>query len=255
MGLLGCFQKLLSSPGTEADAFNLLESLVLHVPDEALHSHMPTIFTLLLKSLQSRKTGSAHKYNRFAGHMTNFLALYVAKKSPQTFFEVVDGIQQGMGFQLLVSVWLPRLQTNQPKGVEAKVQVVGLTRLLTETPALLSDANGQQLWSNIIGNLVTLLTSASLRTDQDADADIEGQLLADMQYDSAFSGLSFAKKQVTDPFPDVSDAAAMFVQALHGLSTSHPGRLSPLIQEGLKNDPKLSTGLDSMFQKVGVRLS
>ena len=250
MGVLGVWQKLVSTPATEADSFNLLQSLVLHIPDEALAPHMGTIFNVMLKRLNGSK---GHRFARFANHLINFYALFVGKKGPQTFTELLDAIQQGMSLQIIVQVWLPRLRENPPKGMEAKIQVVGLTRLLTETPALLNDSNGQHLWCETIGILMTLLTSPSMKSD--AGVDLEGQLMADMQYDSAFSGLSFAKKPVTDPFPEVTDPVATFIHALHGLSTSHPGRLTPLIQEGFKHDPKLSTGLDTMFQKVGVRLS
>lgn len=251
-GLLGCFQKLLSSAATEGDAFKLLNSFILYVPDESLRPHIRMVFTLLLTRLQNAKS-SSHRYNRFSSHMIYFFALFTAKKGPRAFFDELESIQRGMTFQLIVQVWLPRLREDAPKGLETKIQVVGLTRLITETPSLLDDTSGQQIWCGVIVTLVSLLTSPM---KSDADADLQDLLVAgDMQYDSTFSSLTFAKKQATDPFPDITDPVGTFAKSLGDFSRQFPGRVPPLIHEALKDDPKLSAGLESMFQKNGVNLS
>jgi exportin-2 (importin alpha re-exporter) len=255
VGILGCFQKLLSAPATEADAFNLLNSLVIYVPHEAMKQYLGTIFQLLLTRLQGTKQARSEvRYNRFSKLMIHFLALFLAKFGSQPFFDELEAIQPGVALSLIVQVWLPKLQADPPKAsLDGKVQVLGLTRLLCETPNLLNDSTGQQLWCSALGIVVTVLTSPSMKTDPDADVDLE--LVTDMQYDSAFSGLTFAKRQVVDPFAEVSDPSIAFVTALHRVMARQPGRLLPLIQEGLKHDPKLSPGLETMFQKAGLRLA
>jgi exportin-2 (importin alpha re-exporter) len=254
VGILGCFQKLLSSPSTEADAFNLLNALVLYVPLETMKQYNGTIFQLLLTKLQSTKSSkSEHRFQKFAKLVVHFFALFVGKWGSSEFFAQLSGIQQGLAISLIVQVWLPKLQNDPPRGMDAKIQMAGLTKLLCETPSLFEDVNGQQLWCGIFLSLSTLLSSPAATLETELDG--EGLFAADVQYDSAYSGLSFAKKQVVDPFPEVADPVATFSMALQDLSNKNPGRLVPLVQESLKNDPKLAQGMESLFQKSGVRLA
>jgi exportin-2 (importin alpha re-exporter) len=141
-----------------------------------------------------------------------------------------------------------------PARMDAKVQIVGLTRLLCDTPALLSDANGRQVWSHMAAMVVSMLTSAGTSfVDTSASGD-DALTQVEISYDSAYSNLHFAKKPVDDPFSEIPDPGLLFLQALQTLSSSHPGCIQPLIQEGLQSDPKLSAGLDSMLTKAGIRL-
>ena len=74
-------------------------------------------------------------------------------------------------------------------------------------------------------------------------------------YDAQFSRLRFSSKSAEDFFPEVPDPTLAFVKSLHQLSASQPGRLLPLIQQGLSVDPKLSAGLETMFHQAGLQLT
>lgn len=254
MGILGCFQKLLSSPSTEADAFNLLAALVLYVPLASMKQHNATVFQLLLTKLQSTKSSKAeHRYLKFAKLVIHFFALFVAKFGPNEFFAELAGIQQGIAISLIAQVWLPKIQTDPPRGLDSKIQVLGLTKLLCETPSLFDDPAGQQLWCGVLLSLSTMLSAPAAAVD--GEADLESLFEIDVQYDSAYSGLSFAKKQVVDPFPEVAEPVTAFAMALQSLSNQRPGQLAPLVHESLKSDPKLAHGMDALLQKSGVRLA
>ena len=255
-GLLGCFQKMLCSPATEVDAFNLLNSMVLYVPLETMRTYHPTIFQLLLTSLQSAKGKSQARFKKFARQIVLFFAMFVAKHGTSEYFAVLDGIQAGVGITLIAQVWLNRISEDTPKGLDAKTHVIALTKLLCETPNLLNDQSGQQLWCAIFLSASTVLAATALApSSTDADADLESMLNVEVQYDAAFSGLVHAKKQVVDPFPEIPDAGTGFSQAVQGLAAAQPGRLAPLIQESLRNEPKLAAGIQSLFQKNGVQIS
>lgn len=253
-GLLGCFQKMLCSPATEVDAFNLLKSMVLHVPLESMRKYHPTIFQLILTSLQGAKAKSQARFAKFARQIVLFFAVFVAKHGAGEYFAVLDGIQAGVGITLIAQVWLSRISTDTPKGLDAKTQVIALTKLLCETPNLLNDQSGQQLWCAIFLSASTVLAATAL-VPSSTDADLESMLNVEVQYDAAFSGLVHAKKQVVDPFPEIPDAGTGFSQAVKRLAAAQPGRLAPLIQESLRNDPKLAAGIQSLFQKNGVQIS
>lgn len=252
-GILGCFQKLLSAPSTEVDAFNLLNALVMHVPLEAMKQYNKTVFHLLLTKLQTTKSSrSEHRYQKLSKLIAHFFALFVAKCGANEYFTELASIQQGVAVSLVGQVWLPKLQTDPPQGLDAKIQLVGLTKLLCEFPALLDDPAGQQLWCAVFLAQTRLLSVPASVTNAD---DVDNQLAIDVQYDSAYSGLAFAKKQPVDPFPEVADPIASFAMALQNFSSQQPGRVLPLVQEVVKNDVKIAQAFDSLVQKTGLRLS
>jgi exportin-2 (importin alpha re-exporter) len=186
--------------------------------------------------------------------VTQFFALFVGKYGAKAFVDNINVMQNGLAVNLLAQVWNPRILKDPPvQRMEAKVQVIGLTKLLCETPALLADANGQGIWAQTLAGLVTVLTSASFKataTEVDVDDDV-----LETQYDAQYSKLANTGAKVEDLFVEVPDPSANFVHSLHRLSSSHPGMLMPLIQQGLSPDPKLLTGLESLFQHAGVSLA
>jgi exportin-2 (importin alpha re-exporter) len=246
--ILGVFQKLLSSRATEANAFDLLSSAILHFPQEEMETRIATIFQLVLTRLQAGKTP---KYVRLCTH---FFALFIGKYSANVFMDRMNAIQNGLSLNLLEHVWIPRVTTDPPvQRTEAKVQVVGLTKLLCEYPTLLNDGHGQAIWSKAVVATITILTSSSFKATEETGLDEEE---IEIGYDAQFSQLKFARKAVEDPFPEVADPTLGFPQALHQVSSAHPGRILPLIQQGLNGaDPKLSVGLESMLQAANVQLS
>jgi exportin-2 (importin alpha re-exporter) len=246
VGILGVFQKLISSKANECSAFELLSAITMYVTHEAVNSYLNTIFQILLMRLKHAKTV------RYVRLITNFFALLAGKYGAQVFFDSTNQIQPGLALNLLVQVWVPRLQTDPPLRLDAKTQVVGLTRLLCDTPALLSDANGKQIWAQALAAVVTMVTSPSwsVLAGDDDDQEVE-----EIGYDATYSGLIFARKALDDPFAAIPDPIATFVQSLHSLSTSQPGVINPIIQQGLGSDPKLSSGLQDMFQKSGLQLA
>ena len=248
LGVLGVFQKLISSRANEQYAFDLLRYIIMYVPQEAFMPRMKDILQILLMKLQQGKTP------KYVGLVTHFFALFIGKFGPQSYLDQLNQIQPGLGLMLLVQVWIPRLQTTSPTRLEAKTQIVGLTKLICQTPALLADANGQQIWSQILACVVKIIVSPDSHLD--ALAALEGNDDdAEIGYDATFSVLHFAIRPAKDPFPEVSDASVLLVQSLSGLCASRPGQLTPLIQQGLQSDPKLGAGLESLCQKVGISLS
>uniref|UniRef100_A0A7S1Z2N2 Exportin-2 C-terminal domain-containing protein n=1 Tax=Trieres chinensis TaxID=1514140 RepID=A0A7S1Z2N2_TRICV len=250
MGLLGVFQKLVSSKANEASAFDLLSSVVIHVPLDAYRANLKDMFQILLVRLQSGKTP------RFVRLATNFFALFIGKFGYQSYSDYLNSIQPGLGLMLVTQVWIPRLQTDTPVKMEAKIEVVGLTKILCETPTLLADTNTEQIWAQILAGTMKIITNPQARMGLSAgagaeDADYEE---TEIGYDAAFSRLHFAARAVLDPFPEAKDPAVDFAKGLYGLCSRNPGKFPPLIQHALQADPKLAAGLESLVQKAGVSL-
>ena len=152
---------------------------------------------------------------------------------------------------LLTQIWLPRLTLDAPVRRESKIQVVGLTKVLCDTPAILNDDNGKQLW---MGTLAASLKLVASNANTSTAADDEEEEVETITYDAAFSRLHFASKAPLDPFSDVKDSSLYLATALHQLYASNPN-VQTLFQQSFQTDPKLSPVLDSIFQKAGLRLT
>ncbi len=243
--MLGIFQRLNASSATEVSAFELLRALTTYIPQENMLPSVPTIFQIILTKLSSTK---AQKYPPLA---VSYLALVAGLFGGQVFLDITNRIQQGVGLTLLSQVWVPKLKTVMQNKIESKIQVVGLTRLLCDTPALLGDNNGQQIWAQTFKGVVGILLSQSF-TARDIDDD---EADADIGYDATFSRLSLAAKKADDPFANVADPVSLFTQAVQSLSSQRPGILGPIIQGSLNEDPKLASGFQSMVQQSGANIA
>mmetsp|Transcript_61393 Transcript_61393/g.73848 ORF Transcript_61393/g.73848 Transcript_61393/m.73848 type:complete len:977 (+) Transcript_61393:114-3044(+) len=243
--VLGVFQKLVASSANEVSGFDLLGTIIQAIPRESMLRRVKPLFQVLLARLQHKKTP------RFLRLITQFFALFVGKYDSSTFIELVNSIQTGLGFVLLSNIWLPRLESDTPKRIDAKVQIVGLTKLIGNTPLLLTDINGQRIWSQCLSCVLKILISPDSNISASSDVDNE-ENETEISYDPTYSRLHFASIPKVDPFAEVKDPAQDLVKSLHVLSTSQPGVVSQLIQQASQSDPKFVAYLQSMFQKANL---
>ena len=134
------------------------------------------------------------------------------------------------------------------------MQVIGLTKILCETPRMLADAQGQQIWSQVLAATMRIITNPNAHIGTAFSAGDDDSLEMEIGYDATFSRLHFAARPAQDPFPEVQDASTAMVQSLHRLFTSQPGKFPPLIQAGLHEDPKLSAGFEHLFTQAQLNI-
>ena len=247
--VLGIFQKLLSARSTAENSFIILNGAILYFPQEHLNQHLKMIFTLIFTRLQESRTP------KFLSYVTNFFAIFIGKFGPICFYEVIEQIQPGMTKMIVKDVWASHVVTSDPsQRTHAKTQVVGLTKLLCEAPVrLLSDGTGDAAWGMGVAAVVKLLGSQTLK-DSTEIADLVDDEKVEVCYDAQFSQLQFARKRIEDPFPDIGDPVTYFCQSLSSLSAQQPGRLGPLIQARLSDDPKLQATFQSLIQTNALTL-
>lgn len=242
--ILGVFQKLLSTKGSEASAFELLNSSLIHFPQEEMAARLPTIMKLILARLQEGKTP------RLVVLVTHFFGLFIGRFGGTVFFDCCNGIQPGLGAMLLTQVWLPRLKTDPPtQRMQAKVQVISLARFMCDTPVLLGDTNGQHAFADALSAVVTILSSPTMKDQSDAGTVEIGD---DVAYDNKFSSLIYATKAVEDPFEELRNPQEFFTKAFHGVLSTHRQSIAPMIQS---MDPKLVSGLEGLFKQSGLTLA
>ena len=240
---LGIFQKLNSSKATEESGFALLSAVTMYMPRETLGQHMKRAFTLILTKLQSGKS------NRYPGLVIHYFALFTGLFGAQTFFDHMNQIQPGIALTLLVQIWIPKLQMATKNQLGAKIQVVGLTRLLCDTPQLLADDNGKKIWGQALAGVLSVVASPTFGSkdgQDDDDAEIE------VGYDSTYTQLHLATSKPEDPFESMGNPMNVFATSVKNLSTSNPGVVSQIVQEAANSDPKLASGLQTIQTKTGI---
>jgi exportin-2 (importin alpha re-exporter) len=241
MPILGIFQKLNSSRATEGSAFDLLSAILQYAPRESVEPNFGTIFQLILTRLQGTKS------NLYPIRFCQFLALFSGLYGGQSLHESLDKIQGNILLMLIQQIWLPKVKGCASNKMQAKYQIIGLTKLVSDlSPKLLVDDQGKVLFRQIVVSIISVLVSPTLSIDEKVTPDE-----APMVYDATFSQLKYAQQLPDDAFKTVTDPLDFFLAALKNISTSNPGILPQLIQQGLSTqNPNVSENLSSSFQTM-----
>jgi exportin-2 (importin alpha re-exporter) len=238
--MLGIWQKLNASKATEGSAFDLLNAITTYVPLDNLQPYLKTVFQIMMTKLSG--AGKSSKYHSLAVH---YFALFSGLHGANSFFDCANSIQQGVGLTLLSQIWVPKMQTAATTRLGAKIQVVGLTRVLFDTSALLQDDNGKRIWAEALIGVLAILSSPTLSAPEaEADDDVE----VEIGYDSTYTKLSLATSKPEDPFSSIADPMRAFATSLQSLNTANAGVLAPIAN----SDPKVLAGLQFLVQKTGV---
>uniref|UniRef100_A0A3Q2XII4 Exportin-2 n=1 Tax=Hippocampus comes TaxID=109280 RepID=A0A3Q2XII4_HIPCM len=223
-GLLGVFQKLIASKANDHQGFYLLNSIIEHMPPESLIQYRKQIFILLFQRLQSSKT------TKFIKSFLVFVNLYCVKYGAIALQEIFDSIQPKMFGMVLEKIVIPEVQKVSGT-VEKKICAVGITKVLTECPAMM-DTEYTKLWPPLLQALIGLfeLPEDDSIPDDEHFIDIEDT----PGYQTAFSQLAFAGKKEHDPIGDaVSNPKILLAHSLHKLSTACPGRVPSMLSSSL----------------------
>uniref|UniRef100_A0A674CES5 Exportin-2 n=1 Tax=Salmo trutta TaxID=8032 RepID=A0A674CES5_SALTR len=223
-GLLGVFQKLIASKANDHQGFYLMNSIIEHMPTESIVQYRKQIFILLFQRLQSSKT------TKFIKSFMVFINLYGVKYGAIALQEIFDSIQPKMFGMVLEKIVIPEVQKVSGP-VEKKICAVGITKILTECPAMI-DTEYTKLWTPLLQALIGLfeLPEDDSIPDDEHFIDIEDT----PGYQTAFSQLAFAGKKEHDPIGEVvSNPKILLAQSLHKLSTACPGRVPSMLSTSL----------------------
>jgi len=230
-GLLGIFQKLIASKNNDHEGFYLLQSMIENMPAESLANYLKQVFFLLFQRLSSSKT------TKYIKSLLVFFFVFVIKSSGSKLIEMIDGIQPGM-FGMVCDSLIVRDGTVQKisGATEKKISAVGLTKMLTETPELMTG----HYKSQFVPLLTALIALFELPEDSSIPDDEHFIEIEDTPgYQTAYSQLIFAGKADTDPveLAGVGDPKQHLSLQLGRVSSSQPGLLPPLVQQ-LQDQPR-----------------
>ena len=238
--LLGVFQKLIASKSNDHEGFYLIGSLVENIEPETLNPHLKNIFVLLFQRLQSSKT------TKYVKGLLVFFSLFCGKFGGPALVDVIENIQPQMFKMVVERLYLQDVQKVSGT-TERKICAVGITRLLTETPAMLVEPC-VSLWTPLLQALISLFELPEDDTTPPDEHFIE--IEETPGYQTAFSQLLYAGTKEHDPFESaIPHAKTHLAQSLHKLSSEHPGWLSRMIS-GLSGEA--AKFLQTYFQSANV---
>merc|ERR1719348_2041104 len=222
-GLLGVFQKLIASKTNDHEGFYLLQSIIEHIPSEALQTYMKQVFIVLFQRLTSSKT------TKYVKSLLVFFFVFAIKNGGSSLIQMVDGIQPGMFGMVCDSLIIKDGTVQKISGMtEKKISAVGITKLLTETP----DFFGGNYSDKFVPLLQALVALFELPEDETIPDDEHFIEIEDTPgYQTAYSQLIFAGKPDHDPVAGVDDVRSYLAKSLGALSARHPGRLRGLIAQ------------------------
>lgn len=240
-GFLGVFQKLIASKTNDHEGFYLMQSLIQHLPIEALTPYHKQIFFLLFQRLSSSKT------TKYIINLIVFFSLYIVKYSANELISIIDGIQAQMFGMVLEKLFIAELQ-KVAGNVDRKIVACGITKLLCESPEMFSGTY-QKYWPQL---LQALLTFFELPVDESILPDDHFIEVDDTpSYQTTSAKLNFANNTKNDPLQAISEPRQFLVQSLASLGNSQPGRL-PVYMGNMSTQAQ--TAIQGYLSKFGVQL-
>ncbi|KAE8910914.1 Exportin-2 [Phytophthora fragariae] len=244
-GILGVFQKLISSRSTEANAFSLLRGLFAFMARDAYANFLNEMIKILMIRLQTRMAG--RNSVGYTKELIYTVSVLIGKLGPDTFLASLDALQKGMATMFIKSVWL----TCNARGrtpAERKACVIGLTRLMCETELCVADLD---LWTEMLAAVVKVLEEAG---ESGAAVKDEDEALLELEqtgYEAGYAKLFFASVVSLDHLQEYPVPTRYLAESIAKLSASKPGVHLAYAQTKLPT-PATLTALQSYFVQNNV---
>ncbi|KAF9816482.1 hypothetical protein IEO21_04087 [Rhodonia placenta] len=222
-------QRLIPSKLNDAWGFELLQSVVQHIPPSELKQYFRALLVNLLTRMQTSKTDK-YVYN-FVYFLAFTMAINVDGLGPDYVISSVEEIQPQLWSQIVGNFVAPQAPRMPPK--DRKVVVVGLTRLLTQSVLMLQEPS-VNAWPAVFTALATLFQEPQYLTKKDEVDDPDAGLTAiDFEeqtagYQAAYSRLAASESVTVDPVAYVRDPREFLGQEMVKLSRQDP-RIKTLV--------------------------
>jgi exportin-2 (importin alpha re-exporter) len=267
-GVLGVFQKLVSSRAQDHQGFFILNALVECLPLEAYEGHLPAIWGILFQRLQSAKT------QKFVKCLVVFTSLLVAKRGVDAARRSMAEVQPGIFEMILCGVYADAVATISG-AVEVKVVAVASATIMRDATASLDPAkDAGAAFGKLLTNVVLALERESAAAaggaeggaaaaaaaarggvgaaDDNLDEEAEA-LERDAGYSASYSQLRNAARKESDPCADVADARTFLAAALAAAANAAPGTVAPIVAQ--KCPPEVQQALGGYCQAAGVAVN
>lgn len=230
-GVLGIFQKLVSTKVYEGEGFELLECVIENYPPATLEPYWTHLITIMLTRLQGpQSTGFQLRFVRFY----HFLGSRDDKGLGTDFFvAATDKVQHDVFRGLYLTIVLPKTQ-QLARPLDRKTAAVSFTKLLADSEAFVD--RYPKGWPHTCNALLKLLEVPPVPPkgeDMIADHDVD-----DSSFGVGFTQLQTIRRPVQDPWAHVTNLRKWVGQYLQAADVRHTGRIGRFVNEGLSADAK-----------------
>ncbi len=263
-GVLGIFQKLLSSRSTDHHANMFIDTIFLNFASTELAQYMPTIYNLLLRSLQetmkSTRAGAATKLACVRRFFHTICVYSSMNGGSQTVDEGLEKIERGLVANLIATVFEPKVSkfACTCSGMELRRMIVGGTRILIDSSAI---ASNLEIWGKLAKMLVSIIMasekkpiSAGSTVGVSVLSMIEGSedAVESREFDSTYSRLVNATMPTTEPTREMQLGGNFFIAALSNFCQLRPGTHLSVLQNSL--DEEQGRYMETLLQSQGLQL-
>ncbi|KAI1096818.1 putative mportin-alpha export receptor [Rostrohypoxylon terebratum] len=236
--ILGIFQNLLRIKKTEQNAFDLLESIVLSIPRNALEPYFKEILSLLFTKLQSSPSDSFKlRFVRFY-HLVS--ARVDAGLGTDFFVSQVDLVQNNLFVQIYLGIVLPNSDLlNRP--VDRKLAVISFAKSMGDSAAFAQ--RYQKGWRFTCEAMLKLLLNAPKVATGTGDDVVNEADVDDIGFGLGFTALNTCKKSIIDVYPEIQDVKVWVRQYLTDANARHSGAIAKYIMERLSDEGKAAMAI------------
>jgi len=211
-GVLGVFQKLVSSKAQDHQGFYILNSFVESLALEAWAQYLPTIWGILFQRQQTSRTP------KFSRCLVVFTSALCVKHGPASVVESMNKVQPGIFDMILDNVVAAEISGVTGK-MERKLTCVAALKFMTEIPSTFERPGA-------LAKLITgVVNQCIVPDDLEPAAEDDDALLAEMEanagYAASYSKLTQGAVKEIDPVPDVVDVRQHVARTLANFSVAH----------------------------------
>ncbi|KAA0201367.1 hypothetical protein HAZT_HAZT011850 [Hyalella azteca] len=239
--ILGIFNKLNVSRAHDHEGFYLLQSLLLHVPHQAIENFWPQLFSVMFRRLTTNKT------TKYIKSILIFFSAFIMVHSVESLVVLIERLQAGMFSMVLDKLVVPEL----PKigQTERKLCCVALTNVLCD-PRVYAGQWGGNHWGSVLQTLIQTVELTHSPSDSNEDLFSKMQ---DNPLSYGSSKLTYAPKAVIDPLNgQVANVKLYLAQKLAKLSQAQPGTVQQRLQQLPQNE---QLALLKYVQEAGVAIA
>ncbi|KAJ9612191.1 importin-alpha export receptor [Cladophialophora chaetospira] len=230
-GVLGIFQKLVSTKVNESYGVDLLETAISTFSPSTLEPYWTDILNILLTRLQGKQSLSFQlRFIRFY----HFVGARDDKGLGVDFFvAATDRCQQDVFRQLYLQIILPKTQ-ELARPSDRKTAAISFTKTLADSKAFVERyPKGWPLTCNALLKLLEDPPVVARGDDAIAELDVE-----DSSFGVGFTRLNTIRQTTPDAFPEVTDLRKWVGQYLKAADQRHGGRIGRVVNENLSPDAK-----------------
>ncbi|KDN43192.1 putative CSE1-nuclear envelope protein that mediates the nuclear export of importin alpha [Tilletiaria anomala UBC 951] len=246
--VMGIYQQLINSRINDLYGFGLLQSVFEHIPETAIAQYRKPVLTLMLTRMQ---TGRTDKFVKGFVYFVSYLACIQKQEYPQAVVSAFDEVQPGLFSQLLQGIIAPELA--QIPQTQRRVVFAGITRLITEAPAMLQAPNVTSLPSLLRTLLPGILRPSDAIVEQDEQDDMAAFDLEEFGFQTSFSQLAASQPPRKDPSSFAGgDLKAYLLRQLAAACMGHPNVLKSAVEAA---NSELAAQLVQEMQQAGLSLA